>query len=281
MNRDFNYTDLIEDYLIGNLSDAERLDFESQLNSDPLLNKEFQFQKDVINSIRDVRKAELKSMLDNVQVGSGGGAGLLSLKFAAGLIGVALLGIGVYFYMHQYDNQGTTDTEIHSDSTGENANLKESVTTDAPNSTAEITDEVQNLEKTAGQKNGLGESTIGKKGQVTTIIEKEPIYIRDGQPALSTPDHKNAEDENQPKAVERKEKDAFHYQFNNNKLSLYGDFKGIPYEIITLQQDSAKKLFMFYNNKYYYLDQNQKTIKPFKQVEDATLIKQLQELTKK
>lgn len=270
MNRDFNYTELIEDYLVGNLSEKERLEFENQLNTDPLLRKEFQLQEDIIGSIRNVRKAELKSMLNNVQVSTGPGPGLFSLKLTAGLIGAAILGVGTYFYVNREEKTNENNIEIVDDSlTAEEENNGSAMVP------KETTPEVGILGKGENGGDAVTSNEETTDNPEPTVIEKEPILDTETDNTIA--ENKETEEVAKEGLTSDKNPDAFHYQFNDNKLYLYGDFKGIPYDIITLTQDSSEQLFMYYNQKYYYLDQNQKSIKPFKLVEDSVLIKQLED----
>ena len=71
MNTNKNYFDLIDAYLNGEMIDQEAIEFENQLQKDPLLENEFQWQHDIVNSIRDFRQAELKATLNAVDVGVG------------------------------------------------------------------------------------------------------------------------------------------------------------------------------------------------------------------
>src|SRR5690606_21290252 len=41
---------------------------------------------------------------------------------------------------------------------------------------------------------------------------------------------------------------AFHYRYVDNKLYLYGDFKGIPYEILALNTAEKTQLFLKYDS---------------------------------
>ena len=56
-----NYPKLIDDYLAGNLTDANKLAFEKKLSIDSELRNEFELQKEIVNSIKDVNYDEIKS----------------------------------------------------------------------------------------------------------------------------------------------------------------------------------------------------------------------------
>jgi len=70
----------------------------------------------------------------------------------------------------------------------------------------------------------------------------------------------------------------FHYQMMDQKLYLYGDFKGIPYKIIALNQGRRRQLFLHYESSYYLLNQMQIEIVPLQRITDSTIIKALNRL---
>ena len=72
--------------------------------------------------------------------------------------------------------------------------------------------------------------------------------------------------------VKRENKDKFHYQFSDSKLILYADFDEKIYEILELNQDNSKKIFLAYEGKYYQLESSKMDITPLKEVSDKHLI---------
>jgi hypothetical protein len=67
MNKYF-YSDKIENYILGNLSESERIAFEELIEQDPVLQNELELQQETIQSLQDQRKAQLKERLNNIQV---------------------------------------------------------------------------------------------------------------------------------------------------------------------------------------------------------------------
>jgi len=72
--------------------------------------------------------------------------------------------------------------------------------------------------------------------------------------------------------VKRENKDKFHYQYSDSKLILYADFADKIYEILELNQDNSKKIFLAYEGKYYQLESSKMDITPLKEVSDKHLI---------
>lgn len=91
-------TNLIDDYLANRMNEAERKAFEQKLNSDESLRQEYNFQKDVVKSINNARKAELKSMLNNTPVPAATGQTYgLGTKIAIGIVSATIIVAGALY----------------------------------------------------------------------------------------------------------------------------------------------------------------------------------------
>ena len=93
------HIDKVAAYFDNELSEAEKQDFLKELEANPELKSEFEFQQQVVEGIQAARKAELKAMLDNVPVASVGTSST-SIIYKAILGGAAtiLVGTGIYWY---------------------------------------------------------------------------------------------------------------------------------------------------------------------------------------
>ena len=58
----------VEAYFNNELNDSEKNDFLNEVESNAELKSEYNFQNEVINGIKEARKAELKAMLDKVPI---------------------------------------------------------------------------------------------------------------------------------------------------------------------------------------------------------------------
>ncbi|MDQ3536136.1 MAG: hypothetical protein M3421_10975, partial [Bacteroidota bacterium] len=112
MNREYDYSGLIEGYITGRLSEKQKLEFEAQLEVNPDLNKDFMLQKDIITSIKDARKAELKSMLNNVNVSSGNGINYFPLQIIGAVLVTSLLAVGTYYYFTENDQSERSTVSV-------------------------------------------------------------------------------------------------------------------------------------------------------------------------
>lgn len=117
MSNQPNHSELIDAYLSGQLSPEESDQLMQLLDKDPSLKEEFNLQQDMVNTIREHRKMQLKSRLDNIEVGTGGGYSLPSagaLKLVAGAAILALLGGGGWFaYQQTQTPEETSQLEIN------------------------------------------------------------------------------------------------------------------------------------------------------------------------
>ena len=95
---------MIDAYLTGNLNPEDSSRLMESLGQDPALKEEFLLQKDLVHSLQNKRRAELKNRLNQIEVGTGYTVpSALGLKFIAGAALVALLGTGTYFALNQTD----------------------------------------------------------------------------------------------------------------------------------------------------------------------------------
>ncbi len=63
--------ELIEAYLTNKLPANATSSFEAELAKDPALQKEVDLQKDIINTLQNTRRAELKNRLSQIEVNAG------------------------------------------------------------------------------------------------------------------------------------------------------------------------------------------------------------------
>lgn len=295
MNKKFNYIEQIEQYLEGTMSGAELETFERLLDNDPALQSEFQLQQDIVNAIKETRKAELKARLDNVNVSAYNG-GISGTKIILTGALTAAIGLGIYFYTQDEavvaDKIDLTQEEIITSE--EETIFVQPEIIPAPSIDANKTDEIvaHNVIK---EKEATVSIQEDEKNEATTAITKInpplPASFEEGadntSTELNTPKNKLSEAaaasaEVTAVEIENKEDNShnFHYKFYNNKLYLYGDFKNIPYELIELNTVSGKSLYLYYKESFYYLEPNQMEISPLNQIKDENLVSELDSLRK-
>jgi hypothetical protein len=280
--------ELIDDYLTNRLSEQDRKSFEQQINSDPALKADVELQKEIIQGLKSARVAELKAMLNNVPITSPA-AYLSPLRIAAGVIGTVVLATGIYFYFNSNDSltpgsisNPPTDSVIKNEQT--TPDLKEDDDTDPQ------INELNTIPKPAGEE----EKTIQSKKQDSDVIDSNTK--QESKPVIDLVDPTEELNDNAPGTnpvksgannstisiakinvdiISSERKYNAHYQFINGKLVLYGKFDSGLYEIIEVNAQRSRSLFLYYKTSYFLLDETQHEITPLKEISDPVLKEKL------
>jgi hypothetical protein len=272
--------ELIDDYLTNRLNEQDRKSFEQQMAVDPSLKAEVALQEEIIQGLKAARVAELKAMLSKVPAATPT-LYFSPLRIAAGLIGTAVLATGLYFYFEK--NNGFNPTQLSS-------SLVDSIRrTEQPNAEIESDSISQDLNINSPQIEKVIDPAEGKKEVLNSKKNAEDykpaIDLLDPTEELQKVEHAYSHiDGNKAsisiskievtvKADERKFKS--HYQFVNGKLTLYGDFDHDLYEIIEVNAQKSRSLFLYYKASYYVLDETRKEIMVLKEISDPVLIQKL------
>ena len=300
MNKKFDYTAQIEKYLEGGMSGEEMKSFESSLLKDPALKAEFQLQKDIVSSLKEFRKAELKARLDQINVGSYSGGISTGLKIALTAALTASVGLGIYYFSNEEPVvENTTIEQVEEKAEPEFEEPSIAANTPAEkDETAEIIENKTDALQPSEEKDENVTNELKNLGEEEKSSEKEPINIvtpsvidkfddkafDENIKEIEVPENKleNKVDSEGVSAVEIETdgdyKNTFHYKFYNSKLYLYGDFKNIPYEIIEFNTVSGKSLYLYYQGNFYYLELNQMEVTPLQKINEEQLIEELDSL---
>ncbi|NOT76562.1 MAG: hypothetical protein HOP08_16660 [Cyclobacteriaceae bacterium] len=269
--------ELIDDYLSHRLNEQETKAFEQQMQGDPSLKKEVDFQRQIIEGVQKARTLELKTMLNNVPVGgstmwSGG-------KIAASVVSAGLVATFLYVYLNGdqselivSENQPLTEQVEEKQDITKEENIVPSI--------AEVKDSVDSEPVVQQQK-------PAKKAKVTTPVRKPEIKVVD--PSAEMNDSEEAKSSNsvsdRGQISQSKmevitgtadKKHNFHYQFSQGKLVLLGPFDKSLYEILEIHGD-GHAVFLFYKENYYLLDENQSSITELQAIREGQLLKKLKE----
>jgi hypothetical protein len=269
--------DLIDDYLTNRLSERERGEFESGMNADPALKSEVERQRVVVEGIRKARANELKAMLNKVPVG---GASLWSewsiLKIAA-TIGVAgVIGTGLYFFTKDSNPviQNPPSADIPLDSLLPNEDSTEPVIEPKD----EETQPEEKKETVTPQKRKSKSKQIESSSPKVEVTDPSEEMLSDEQGEESTESARlgismstiQVERDSQHKQY------AFHYQFWEGKLFLYGPFDESLYEILEVH-GTNHALFLFFKDNFYHLDESKEDVMPLAPIRDRSLTQKLKE----
>jgi hypothetical protein len=284
--------DLLDDYLANRLNANERAAFEQKLISDPELQSEFNVQQQLIGGIQKARMAELKSMMNSIPVSTLHGGSAMAGKIALWVSVVAIIGVGSYFLLNDKSEPNLTTSPAAEQQ-------KPEVAPDQNESTqAEVQEQEDPMKPhedspVVSDKQGATEQ---KPIGAPKPIRRKPGETSQADPQIKVYDPTEGEDNNSstvptdganlPSEARESEiaveialdkKYNFHYQFKGGKLFLYGPFQKNLYEILEFFGDEKRTIFLYYDNQYFLLKDNNERIKELVAVQNAELIKKLNE----
>lgn len=272
--------DLIDEYLTNRLDGASRAAFEQKIASDPQLKAEVDLQREIVESVKKARMAELKAMLNNVPIG--GASNALIGKAALATISAGVIGTVLYFALPG-DSQPTAmvqenvveETTVSPEPVIEESKIEESETKEEKLNEADVPvvtpkqENTSRVKKMAKVKPALPKVDVMDLSQETENNQDTPAL---NTTPSSSPGVKassvEVETDNTNKSY------PFHYQFREGKLVLYGPFDGSLYEIIEIN-GGTHTLFLYYKDSYYHLDEKEHNIVPLIMIRDIELLDKL------
>jgi hypothetical protein len=307
MSESFYNPENIEAYITNKMSAAEKVFFEHELAKDPLLHNEIDLQKDIVEALKSNRKAQLKNRLNNIQIDNT--VNYTGLKVAASVLFAGLISFGGYNLITSHkqnniaiNNTSTVVTSPEKTTAANNYSKEKEEVVIIGNEKENNTNSTQNnIKGTVISKNQTGGNTTYTR--TTRTITTTQTVVEPNNPTFDTPEVKGRYDEgdairtdnniNMPKGdvgnsngeasldnlkvktVKDKNHNLF-YQYYNNKLFLYGDFDSKPYEILELNTVRDKQLYLYFENKYYNLKQNQIDITALTVIKDKETFSNLE-----
>jgi len=272
--------ELIDDYLTNRLNEQDRKSFEKQVNSDPALKAALELQQEIIHGLKTARIAELKAMLNKVPV-STPTIYLSPLRIAAGLTGVAVLATAVYFYFENnisFNPKQITSSMVDSirqEEKNSSETLIDSISTELNTETSVVDKKEKKAKVSAEENNDVTNSKETKP--VIDLMDPTEEFI-ENELILEKATASNATisvSRITVNVISSERKLKSHYQFANGKLILYGDFDNGLYEIIEVNAENTRSLFLFYKSKYYLLDDSKKEVTVLKEISDPNLVQKL------
>lgn len=300
MSKYLEHSENIASYLDGDMSLDQMQEFEKLLHTDPVLRSEFELQQDIIHTLQDFRKTQLKTRLDQVPI-SMGPSGLMGIKAATAMVVTGIIGLGTYLYFVTPTEETSPLTETIE--TVDQDQPQDEVITELSNEVIETDKIIEETEIESQEIEMTLPVTINKPSTDLQAVSTEDVnkeIIEVPGPVINSPTLINPElDEtdieepidipnaalaqeglmgNDVVKVEtaKRDSDMFHYQYYSGKLYLYGDFRDNPYEIIELNSANGKRLFIYYNNHYYRITGNQQEITPLEELSNTDIIKKLE-----
>lgn len=271
----------IDDYLTDRLKSEERAEFESQLASDPALQKEVKLQQRILEGIKNARAAELKSMLNKVPVGYGVHFDFPLMRLAAGLIGAGVLAAAIYYYFRPEIHLEDASTDLLK----KTEKLNPATPSEQQKAPVDSASQKEPTKNSAPLKEKVKVKPI--KAEVIQPVAKPVIEVTNPSEELTEEDNVN----NMPTALasarvtashvevevdSSNKKYDFHYQFEGSRLLLYGSFDKSLYEVIEIN-GVDHSLFLFYKDQFYLLDEQQRNIRKLAPIMDKALVAKLRE----
>jgi len=293
-----DYKELIEQYLTGTISDANKSALESKLASDVSLRAEMKAQGDMVAGLKEFRKAELKSRLDNVplEVGVLGTIGQSAFVKVGATVGTALLFVGGMYYFNENPFKDSPKIEelkpivayeqpVESH-TPAITTLPKVETPAKPASGSEAVDPTKGTTTTTAPAEAVENDKPAVKEEVTPSFNKPSVveFETDEEFEAEAVGKENALSEsspaemNKPIDIEVKPETGaskLQYQFYEERLYLYGNFGDVPYEILEINSKDGKRIYLLHQDVYYKLSYptNKKT--DLEKVTNEDLIKEL------
>lgn len=285
----------IDDFLKGKLDGKELKEFEQQLNSNSDLKQEVEFQSIVREGLMQARQLELKQRMNNIVIEPA--FQWTAGKVAAGIAMIGLIGLGTYGFLKSEDNQPIVKKL-------ENAKNKKELVLAKP------IKEVENKKLEKEQIIVISSNPIVKKANKRAVQQSIDVQLTEEEEAhhhidVHTPNmpldfgvhhvDKNAHASTPNGKIEQvgavslstiipvveNDKDKFHYKYYADKLVLVGDFSKGPYELIELNKNTEKKLYLHYADNFYELHYGTESLDDLVKINQTRLIKELKNKIKK
>lgn len=269
----------IDDYLSGDLSAIESTQFESEIASSPELQGEVNFQSDVINSIKENRRLELKSRLSNIEVSSK--SKWFSNTAIGGIAATVIIGSAIFGYSEytKHDNNPTLIAQEQEVTVFEERLITRATTNTDEETSIEIilpSDDSQITEE-KGDKLDLTEVTAPD----LTINDSEDESVTTNSLAtIKNVDNVNILSSGAANvAVEFKGGRKLAYKFFDDKLFLFGKFnEAKPYEVIEIKTHYGKEFYLKFESDYYTIVKGKVEKTPLTKIGNHKLIKKLNDL---
>ena len=283
------YSEQIEAYLRNELSVEDKVIFEEMIRRDPLLKNELELQHDIVDVIRHYRKNQLKARLNQVPMDVATTGRSYGYK-AAGVALAGLLLVGSLGWL-AYDRFAPAhQPEPVTPNKSQQTDMPDSIFGNpSENKTVPATPEVKDqrtpskdlapkiqpaVKNTNVPKPEVTVPEDGQNTENTLTKTQEDSRVPSGDITLS-PVGKNPKSV-QVSIISQDPKHQFHYNFSEGKLVLYGRFEQL-YEILDFNSKAGKQVYLYYQQNFYRLNENQVSTAPLQKVNNPQLIQTLKE----
>ncbi len=288
------YQNLLDGFFEGTLSSSEESTLMDRLTTDPDLKSEFDFQKDIISTIKETRKLELKNRLDNIDIKwyhniSNG------WKVAATATVITVSTLTAYYFLNMQEELGNRIDLAQNEFLIEEFNSelvdipqKPFAIDDKEIERSKTTETTESVEESVVQKIEIPETTdhiVTNTDRTVDVIVPDVIEdfeevdnmeledVSSGNINTMSPSREDLHSSVEINTVLHK-KYNFHYNFSHGTLTLYGNFEDVPYEILEINSASGKSFYLNYKDNFYNII-NTNNIIPLQPVTNESLINEL------
>ena len=275
----------IDQYLLDQLSPAEKIKFEELIAGDAHLKSELALQKSVVTALGNTRSLQLKSRMQKIPVSMASTGNALRLKWI-GAAAVGTIAAGLIIFLLTGQEKATESSVSSSEQQTTAIETTPVVVPTTESSTLPVAENQTSEQEVAvkKQKNSVKASAHNEikafdnsanfddteNGNVTT-----PNAENSSAPANTLYTETNNKLSNLSVIVDNSNSKDKSYQFTGSKLTLFGDFNNKPYELLELNNKGQKNLFLSYNNEYYELVWGQLKKTPLKKVTHKETLEKL------
>jgi hypothetical protein len=303
--------EIIDSFVRGELKGSELDSFNNAVASNPQLQEQVAFQKEIVGSINQFRHQQLKSRLNAIAVKPVGVSLLTSnyAKIIATITALAILLGGYAVYDNLYTNTNAIVSNTNSSETTIITSGTSTLQSNNSPSNKEVTTTTTEVHKQSKSNTAKSTQVNTKAASVNTTATKtadpsrkasesnkesvintdysdpqmESDNMIDGindnfeMPSMNTGGVRSSTSAPQIKVNIIKDNNLG-YQFFNNQLFLHGNFSNSTYELLELNNKPTKQLFLYFEDNYYELIQGKTKTTPLSPIKDSTVLLQLNQL---
>ena len=269
----------IAQYLTRRMSEVERSAFEKKISESPQLAQKIKFEKQIAQGIRNYKKGILKSRLNQLELGPSivETTSITTKTILAGITVIVIVGLSYFMLTPDeilvIENR---ETMIGTDGITEDKNAKISLEIDTSyvmlsdkkedERNSSITKYIENTAVKVSTKRSKKESKSDKvilQAEVEVVLpDMDGTEISFDETFDSLQDFSDDLMKNQAQVnsvieleveIEMKKTKKLRYIYVDEKLILIGDFSTSLYQIIEDNMIDEKKLYLYFEQKYYIL----------------------------
>jgi hypothetical protein len=276
----------IDQYLLDQLSPADKAKFEQLIAGDSHLKSEVALQQSVVAALGNTSSLQLKSRLQKIPVSMASTGNALRLKWI-GAAAITTVAAGLIIFLLTGQEKASDSSASQQTSSAESKEViaettEKPVTLTTESQTAAVVEQkaVEKKQKATSSSASAANELKAfdnsanfndtETGNVTT-----PNADNSSAPANTLYTETNNKLSNLSVNVDTSNPKDKSYQFTGSKLTLFGDFSDKPYELLELNNKGQKNLFLSYNNEYYELIWGQMKKTPLKKVSNKETLAKL------